>query len=143
LALSLIEGEAMAQELSFLIVEDDRVCGTVLKSNLEDRGFPVTWIVGVKELFADKLIGICRDGTDIEILPGQFAIAFVDGEVLGGYKGWQIVPALRGGATVCIAASSSSESNGRMRDAGAQLTYDLAFVRFGTLLQQALALVAK
>jgi hypothetical protein len=118
--------------LSVLLIEDNLDMIDCMTLVLEDEGFAVKSIVGVRRPLADEFIALLRNDNATglgdypceEIDLSQYLVAIVDGQVIGKFMGWDIVPALREAGLICIGSSNDDGFNRRMREAGAQMSCD-------------------
>ena len=129
----------MSRKLKVLFINDSKDFNAVATYMIERRGHEVLVILGVKSISDESLVGL-TDGPDVTVSLRDYDIAFVDGQLPGSFCGWDIVPHLLHAGLVCIASSSSNESNQRMAALGAQVVYDTVKDQLAEVLEKAASL---
>jgi CheY-like chemotaxis protein len=105
--------------MKIILFEDDPGMCTSISDMLEARGHNVTALYGIKRFKREKIIGITPEGLNVDVTLADYDLAVVDGNFVGRYHGWDVVPYLVDEDVVCIAHSSEAAFNRRMQEHGA------------------------
>ena len=105
--------------MRILIIEDFRPIAKGFSELFAALGHEVFWVTGFHDV--RDLVAITPDGQSKTIVPGDFDIAFVDGEIEGGkdIDGVAVVARLVLDGLQCVGISTVADLNEKMRAAGA------------------------
>lgn len=110
--------------MKILIVEDGVPMARAFESLLTAAGHQVSRYVGARSL--ESLVLFTENGSDQQIDPRDFDLAYCDGQLEGSIEGPAIVAVLASAGVTCTGISTMKDYNDRMLAAGAKLAYNKA-----------------
>lgn len=112
--------------MKILIVEDAFCMAMVLRDVLIEAGHQVTCVTGFNSLQPVRALGFDKLESDLDVR--QFDLAFCDGQLLGKFKGQDVVEMLTAQGVKAIGMSTAPDFNKAMVEKGAKLAANKAVI---------------